>query len=140
MPCIARWPGKIPAGRVDKESVLTGVDWLPTVCSLAGIELPEIQPDGEDVSDILMGRSRPRARPIYWETRSVALGDERHRSPNLATRDGKWKLLINPDGEGAELHDIPADPEERANLAQDHPDVVQELSAKLLAWRKTLPD
>src|SRR5581483_9845478 len=39
MPLIVRWPGHTPAGGVDDESVLGGVDLLPTFCLLAGAPL-----------------------------------------------------------------------------------------------------
>jgi N-acetylgalactosamine-6-sulfatase len=54
-------------------------------------------------------------------------------------REGKWKLLMNPDRSRVELYDIPADPSELNNLADRHPDVVKQMSARLLAWQKTLP-
>jgi hypothetical protein len=47
------------------------------------------------------------------------------RSPNVAVRDGKWKLLVNADGTGAELYDLAADPKEAKDLA--------------VGWRKSLP-
>ena len=63
VPFIVRWPGKNPAGRVDTTSVVAGVDWLPTVCKLAGIPIPAAHElDGEDVSDIFLGKARGRAR------------------------------------------------------------------------------
>ncbi len=140
MPFIVRWPGHIPAGRVDSTSVLTAVDFLPTVCHLAGIEVPAgLNPDGEDVSDILLGKSRPRTKPIMWEWRFSIAGDVFHRSPMLAIREGPWKLLMNPDGSRVELYNIPRDPTELNNVAEKHPDIVKRLSEKLLAWQKTLP-
>ncbi len=57
----------------------------------------------------------------------------------LAIRDGKWKLLMNPDHSRIELYDIPTDPTELDNVADQHPDVVNELSTKVLEWQKTLP-
>ena len=46
VPFIARWPGKIPSDRVDKKSILSAVDLLPTFCDVAGVELPnDYQPD-----------------------------------------------------------------------------------------------
>ena len=61
VPGIVRWPRKVPAGNIDRKSVVAGVDWLPTVCKLAGITIPaDHQLDGEDVSDIFMGQSRVR--------------------------------------------------------------------------------
>lgn len=137
--CIVRWPGHVPAGRVDEESVITGVDFLPTMCRLAGAEMPDIKPDGEDVSDMLMGKTRPRRKPILWEWRGGIAGDQTYRPPSLGIREGNWKLLVNPDGSGAELYDIPKDPPETANLADKHPDVARRLGERVLAWKKALP-
>jgi arylsulfatase A-like enzyme len=139
MPCIARWPGVVPAGKVDKTSVMGAVDWLPTVCGIAGIKTPDIKPDGEDISDILKGKPRARRSPLFWEWRARVHGNQAYSPPALAIRDGKWKLYANPDSSRKELYDIPNDPEERTNLATRNPDVVASLLPKLLEWRKTLP-
>ena len=136
---LLRWPGHVAAGRVDETSVLGGVDWLPTLCKLAGVSVPEsVQPDGEDVSDIWLGKSRPRRKPLHWEWLFRVWGEEYH-PPMLAIRDGAWKLFVNHDGSRPELYDIPKDPAEKYNLAAEHPDVVGELTAKALAWQKSLP-
>jgi len=139
-PFIARWPGHIPAGRVDNTSVVAGVDFLPTFCQLAGVPLPaDLKSDGEDVSDVLLGQSRPRGTPLLWEWRFNIAGEPFHRSPTLAIRDGDWKLLLNPDRSRVELYDIPRDPTQLANLATAHPDIVERLAKKALAWQATLP-
>lgn len=141
MPFIVRWPGRVPAGRVDDTSVLTAVDFLPTVCNLAGVKLPEgVQPDGEDVGDVLRGRSRARSKPILWEWRFNIAGHVLNKSPMLAIREGDWKLLMNPDRSRVELYDIPRDPSELNNLADRKPEVVERLSKTVLAWQKTLPE
>jgi arylsulfatase A-like enzyme len=57
----------------------------------------------------------------------------------VAVRDGKWKLLVNADGAGAELYDVVADPKETRNLAAEQPDVSKRLTDKAVAWRKSLP-
>ena len=138
-PFIARWPGRVPAGRVDDESVVTAVDFLPTVCKLAGVEVPGgLNPDGEDVSDVLLGASRNRKKAIFWEWRFRITGHVSNRSPMLSVRDGDYKLLMNPDRGRVELYDIPRDPRERHNLAEHRPEIVERLSKKLLAWQKTL--
>jgi len=62
-----------------------------------------------------------------------------HKCPMLAIRDGKWKLLMNPDRSRTELYDIPKNPTELNNVAGQHPDVVKKLSKQLLKWQKTLP-
>ncbi len=140
LPFIVRWPGHTPAGRVDEESIVAAVDWLPTICGLADVEVPaDINPDGEDMSKAILGRAKERTKPLMWEWRFRIAGDMVHKSPMLAIREGKWKLLMNPDRSRIELYDIPADPTELDNVAVQHPDIVKKLSQKLLAWQATLP-
>jgi len=140
VPFIVRWPGVAPAGRVDSTSVITGVDFLPTLCSIAGVKLPAgISPDGEDMSAAFRGTPQRRTKPVMWEWRYRIYGDLHHRSPMLAIRQDDWKLLLNPDRSRLELYNLRQDPMELNNLASQHPDVVQELSRKVLAWQATLP-
>ncbi|MCI0333456.1 MAG: sulfatase-like hydrolase/transferase [Planctomycetes bacterium] len=140
LPGIVCWPGHVPAGRVDNESVIAGVDWLPTVCRLADATIPGAHAlDGEDVGDVLLGRSRARAKPLMWEWRFDIYGEPFHRSPMLAIRDGRWKLLMNPDRSRVELYDIPRDPTELSNEAEREPEVVERLASRVLAWQKELP-
>ena len=140
MPFIVRWSGRTPAGKVDDKSIVAGVDWLPTVCSLAGVKLPaSLNPDGEDMSSVILGRRRMRSKPLMWEWRFRVFGDMAHKCPILAIRQGKWKLLMNPDRSRIELYDIPSDPTELDNLADQNSDIVAKLSERLLRWQKTLP-
>jgi N-acetylgalactosamine-6-sulfatase len=134
VPFIIRWPGHVPAGRVDSEDVVSFIDWMPTLASIAGIkELPG-QLDGEDVSDIWLGKSRPRTKPLFWKVSSTG------SSP--AIRDGKWKLHLKRRGadDKIELFDLSKDPSESRNVSEKYPDVVADLKAKLDAWTSELPD
>lgn len=140
VPFIVRWPGEVEARRVDGNSVLTAVDFLPTVCSLAGIAMPDAHPDGEDVADILAGTSRPRGKPIFWEWRFKVFGDPEYAPPPLAVREGDWKLFTSFDGETVELYNIPKDPEERSNVADEHPETVEGLRKMALDWKRGLPE
>jgi hypothetical protein len=54
-------------------------------------------------------------------------------------RDGKWKLLANADGGGAELYDLAADRNETKNVAADHPEVAGRLKNMLVSCRKSVP-
>jgi N-acetylgalactosamine-6-sulfatase len=137
-PGIVRWPGQVPAGRVEKDSIVSGVDFFPTIAKLAGASAPEGL-DGEDVGDILRGASRPRRAPLFWEWRFNVAGYAYNRSPILSMRDGEWKLLMNPDRSRVELYRIPADPMELNNLATQQPAVAGRMEKRLLAWQKTLP-
>jgi len=140
LPFIVRWPGRIPAGQIDNASVVGGVDFFPTVCHLAGVPFPaDVRSDGEDASDLLLGASRPRANPLMWEWRFNIAGSVLNRSPQLAIRDGDWKLLINPDRTRAELYDLPRDPMQVDNVAGQHPEIVSRLSERVLAWAAELP-
>ncbi len=140
VPFIVRWPGKVTAGKVDDTSVVAGVDFLPAICKLAGVKVPANHTlDGEDQSDVLLGRSSRRRSPLMREWRFAIAGEVFHRSPMLAIREGDWKLLVNPDRNRVELYDIPRDPAQLNNLADKRPDIVARLSEKVLAWQKTLP-
>lgn len=136
---LVRWPGHVAAGRVDETSVTGGVDFLPTICSLAGVPVPPaVQPDGEDVSDVWLGAVRPRTRPLHWEWLFNVQGED-YTPPMLAVREGDWKLFTRHDGTHAQLYNIPQDIGEATDVAARHPDVVQALTARALAWQKTLP-
>jgi len=59
--------------------------------------------------------------------------------PDLAIRDGNWKLLCAYDGTGPQLYDLATDRAETTNVAARHPDRVQQLTARVLAWHRSLP-
>ncbi|MEQ8766078.1 MAG: N-acetylgalactosamine-6-sulfatase, partial [Planctomycetota bacterium] len=59
--------------------------------------------------------------------------------PDLAVRDGRFKLLCEYDGTNAELYDLESDPGETNDIAEIHPDVVQELKAAALSWHAAVP-
>jgi arylsulfatase A-like enzyme len=140
MPFIVRWPGHTRAGRVDDTTVIAAVDWLPTVCSLAGAKVPDnVNSDGQNMSRAILGKPTQRTKPLMWEWRFRIFGDMVHKCPMLAIRDGKWKLLMNPDRSRVELYDIPKDPTELDNVAEKHPNIVKKLSQQLLKWQNTLP-
>ena len=133
IPFVVRWPGRVPAGRVDEASVLSGADWLPTVCALAGASGVPADLDGEDASRAWLGGTFTRTKPLLWKTSAL-------NSPS-AIRVENWKLHhpTNPKRGGVELYDLAADPGETRNLAAKHPDVVKRLSATVTAWTATLP-
>jgi arylsulfatase A-like enzyme len=153
VPLIARWPGKIPAGRVDRTSLIAAIDVFPTVAALCGIAAPtNAKLDGEDLSAAFLGQMKARTNPLFWEygrkpppVAAAALGgfpypkDAGSRSPNVAVREGPWKLLVNADGSGAELFDIADDPQEKRDRAAEQPELTRRLATRALAWRRSLP-
>lgn len=142
VPLLAWQPGKVPAGKVDEESVLCSVDFLPTLVKMAGGKPPG-NGDGEDMTDSLTGTPHVRGNALMWEygrnNESFKYPGPKNRSPNLAIREGNWKLLVQDDGSGVELYDLKEDRNETRNLAEEKKDLASRLAGKVTAWRKKLP-
>lgn len=139
VPFIARWPGTIPSGKTDRASVITAVDLLPTFVELSGAKIPEgFEPDGQSIVPALKGNPFKRSKPIFWEWKKHR-GKTGNSWPRLVIRDGKWKLFLNDIISKAELYDIESDWAESTDLSQLNPEKVQELTAKLCAWKASLP-
>ncbi len=125
VPCIVRWPGKVPAARVS-DAIFATLDVMPTLAVLAGFEMPGDRViDGVDQVDLLLGKSEKGNRNDFLYL-------------NNAVRQGKWKYLRavhKVPGYAAdrkrekveELYDLEADLGERNNLASSHPEKVAEL-------------
>jgi arylsulfatase A-like enzyme len=137
VPMIARWPGRIAAGRT-VDAPATMLDWLPTLAGLAGAALPAgVELDGKDILPLLEG-SAPRDadgafRFLYYRQDNSGIG---------GYREGRWKLKLAVEGgesvyarydHGDLLFDLDADPGEATDLAAALPDKVAELRARLAA-------
>jgi arylsulfatase A-like enzyme len=145
VPLIVRWPGTVPVGGVDTTTLFTAIDMFPTLCQIADANLPaDVRFDGEDLSAALHGQPKTaRAHPLFWEYGRNAEffgypAQPTDRSPNLAVRDGRWKLLVNADGSGEELYDLDANERETDNVAADNLIVASRLKRAVLEWRKRL--
>lgn len=139
VPFLIRWPAQVPAGRVDKTSVISGVDMLPTLCAAAGIPLPApYQPDGVNVLSAFRGEPFHRAQPLFWDWR-FALGSDAVKWPACGMRDGNWGLLLNDKLKRAELYDLATDRFQESNLAAQHPQRVTAMATALREWQHTLP-
>ena len=140
---IVRQTGRVPAGRVDKTSVISALDFFPTFCRMTGVTPPAVKFDGEDVSEAFLGHTREHRNDLFWEYGRDETypypGKKWDRSPNCAIRSGNWKALVNADGTGLELYDLSRDEGERENRAGAEPRRARELSQRLLAWRRSLP-
>ncbi len=131
VPFILRWPGHVPANKVNSKSNIGAIDWLPTLCSITGIKIAD-DFDGEDVSRVWFGKDQERTKPLFWKTNNV-------RS-EIGIRVGNWKMIDPNRKQGEiELYDLSVDPSESKNLAAKNPEVVKELKAKIEKWRATLP-
>jgi arylsulfatase A-like enzyme len=127
VPMIVRWPGRIAAGSVSEQVVIT-MDWVPTLLAAAGTAPDAAYPsDGEDLGPTLTGRAAPHPRKLYWRYKA---GSQR------AIRDGDWKYLRIAGNEF--LFDVVKDPRERANLKDRQKDVFDRLKSEWEAWNDTM--
>lgn len=142
-PLIVRWKGTVPKGRVNKKTVVGAVDLFLTFCRIADIPEPDAAFDGVDMSAAFRGAQPVRRSLLFWEygrqPSYLRPGDPSDVSPNLAIRDGDWKLLMNADKSSVELYDFRKGFDESRNVAAKHPKVTKRLSAVLHSWRQSLP-
>lgn len=144
MPCVMRWPGKIPAGQTN-DALCSTMDLLPTFAALAGASLPKNRLDGHDIRPILFGQ--PEAKSP-WDTEGFAY----YRLDQLqAVRAGDWKLYLPLEKKyislnrktasaKAELYDVRHDLHEDHEVSTEHPDVVQRLTQLAEKIRAELGD
>ncbi len=144
VPCIARWPGTIAAGRIESTPCST-LDLFPTFAALAGTEPPaDLKLDGQDITPLFKSQPvEPRLLTHYFGVQLQAV------------REGPWKLIL-PIAElpririeslwfahqpglferqhrlwpKASLYNLKADPGETTDLAAQHPDIVARLEKK----------
>ena len=143
VPCIVRWPGKVPAGATCRELCST-MDLLPTFARLAGTRPPaERVIDGRDIWPLLAdqpGATSPHEAFFYYYLDQLQ-----------AVRSGRWKLYLPLERKAvgfgrktrkapAELYDLRTDLPETANVVGKHPDVVRRLLALAEAARQDLGD
>jgi arylsulfatase A-like enzyme len=130
VPCIARWPGKIPAGKVSKQVGIT-MDWSATILNLAGVKPPKDRvPDGKDILPMLTGAKRGQKRTLFW--RRVG---PNWKPTHRAVRDGNWKFIEGPNGHEA-LYHLPEDIGEQKNLASEQPAKVARMKKLLDRWER----
>ena len=139
VPALVNWPGRVPAGKLNKEILMTA-DILPTVCRLTGAALPADRIiDGHDAWPVLTEGAASPHDFVAWTS-----------GPQLAIRKGPWKLVLNgivhdgtPDGEksltgedAVFLSNVEQDPGETRNLRRANPQMADELQTLLAQWRK----
>ena len=131
VPGLIRWPGHIPAGRTSAE-LTTAMDLFPTLLRAAGTSAPDsLHLDGHDLTAFLTAETDVAPTETFYYFAGGRLE---------AVREGRWKYRYSPtraDGSDVvgplpvELYDLDVDPAEKYNLADERPDVVERLRAKL---------
>lgn len=121
VPFVAWWPGTIKAGE-ESTHISAFYDLFPTACELAGVEVLA-NLDGISFLPTLLGNEQPQHDYLYWEFQE---GGKRQ-----AVRKEKWKAVRNDvfenEDASVELYNLSEDLKESHNLAEQHPEIVQEL-------------
>jgi arylsulfatase len=153
VPCVMRWPGKIPAGVVQHKAAMT-IDILPTVAGLISADLPEKAIDGKNIWPLIANEAdaTPSHDAFYFYYKQNEL---------QGMRSGKWKLYFPHEYRsfaglsgknnglpvnyvqrqmGLELYDLENDISETNNVAAQYPSVVDSLQNMANAFRQKLGD
>ncbi len=126
-PCIIRWPGKVPAGKINTESTFSGLDWMPTLLGINGIPTEPYDLQGEDVQDIWLGSDRSRKAPQCWASSMKYLDSE-----------GEWRIYFeSPSGnEVSGLYNLETDLGETRNLLEN-PEYASKVRELQTYWKET---
>ena len=153
VPFLAKWPGKIPPGKV-VDTWCSSLDILPTFSAMCGLPLPAKPLDGIDISGLFNGDEKtPERKPILYFSPMGNHGLDLH-----CIRKQQWKLRIAQGIEGEiyindrttgargsawlqhpELYDLERDPAESYDVAKLNPGIVSELLQNLEGQMPSFP-
>ena len=134
IPMLVRWPARVAAG--EQPALFSQIDVYRSLAALCGAELPEgAAPDSRDRLPELLGERQQDREYIV----------QQNLDNTLALLSGSWKYLEPSDGPAieywtrielgnapeAQLYDLKTDPCERHDVAAEHPEIVERLTAKL---------
>jgi arylsulfatase A len=128
VPLIVRGPG-VKGSRIENAPV-SSYDFVPTICELCNIPISE-KLDGVSIAKTLAGEGPPNRDTLYWHYPHYA---NQGSKPGGAIREGTLKLIEFYDTGRRELFDLKTG--ENRNLAEEKPEIVKRLAAKLADWRQ----
>jgi arylsulfatase A-like enzyme len=146
-PFLARFPGRIPRGRVC-HGLASMMDIMPTVAKLCGVPPPKNPLDGIDIWPLITGQKEEIEREVILYFDNINM---------QCARWGRWKLhvtrynsmayspapaagRINLPLKHPELYDLRIDPEEGYDVAPEHPDVVAEIRGRIERLMEGFPE
>jgi len=138
VPSIISYPGHFPENET-RDQIISGMDFLPTICEITGSKLPECKIDGHNLLPIIKSEdSESKHEILYfqWEDQ-------------WAVREGNWKLIVNGYDSTGEFSNHPAKEEdmetpylanldeenpEEHNYADEYPEIVEKLTKLHEIW------
>jgi arylsulfatase A-like enzyme len=126
VPLVFRLPGRLPEGRrIDTTSVMANI--TPTILDLIGVDAGS-DFDGTSLAGEMRGETRTPDDGVYLA--------ECHWMRKHGWRTPEWKYIhaLEPDFHGKaeiELYDLAADPDELTNLAEQRPDICEQLERRM---------
>lgn len=125
VPFVARWPGKIPAGRVS-DAFLTTLELLPTLATVAGAPIPDgVTLDGHNMLPTLSGAATSPRSEMFWEFRE-----------QRAARIADYKWIDSQQAKG--LYDLSTDPGEKIDLSAKLPELLADIRSRWNNWRREM--
>ncbi len=125
LPTVIHWPNGKATSRT-WDGLCGALDMFPTLMSMADLKMPETRPlDGKNIWPSLRDNTVSPVESYYWAWRNED-----------AIRTADWRMHRFFDHN--ELYDISADISETKNVADEHPEVVKSLTAKLTTWADSI--
>ncbi|MGB2822842.1 MAG: sulfatase/phosphatase domain-containing protein, partial [Phycisphaerae bacterium] len=124
VPCFVRWPGHVKAGTTIKQ-IAAHIDVLPTLADLCGVKEPRTLPlDGQSLLPLLLNKASTWPDRMLFERGAV--------------RTQRFRLQVSGRGRRQpgkpQLFDMVADPAQKKDVSQQHPDVTARLTKAYQAW------
>ena len=139
-------PGFIAPGAIgtrNSESYFSAIDLKPSLEEFSKIgKLESNLTDGENLLKTLLGKKqKSRKAPIFWSRPPDRkhFGDFKKPLPDLAMRDGDFKLLCDYDGGRPQLYNLINDSGENNDLASQYPEKVKQMTSQVTEWYKEMP-
>lgn len=130
-PFLIRWPGVVKGGSTSDVPVVS-TDFYPTMLDMAGLPLqPAQHRDGQSLVPLLKGGSPPKRSAIFWHYPHYS---NQGGFPGAAIRMGDFKLIERFEDGRTHLYDLRTDIGERVDLAEQMPERVSTMKARLHAW------
>ncbi len=143
VPCIIKWPAKMPQG-VECDELVTAMDFLPTFASIVGGDINS-KIDGKDISEILTDpkdAASPHDYFLYYEKDQLQAVRWEKWKLHLALDEkypAAWKNKTVPFSED-ELYNLQKDISETNNVADKYPEIVKKIKKIADNARGTLGD